>query len=72
MPDWSKDVISTSIANVAYEAEGQRLIVTWMKGSRRSVYTGVPEELALQLSTAPSAGSMIRTDIIPYYAHHYE
>lgn len=72
MPDWSKDVLSSMVANVAYEEEGQRLIVTWTKGSRRSVYEGVPEDLALQLANAPSVGGMIKTDIIPYYGHHYE
>lgn len=60
------------VANVAYEAEGQRLIVTWAKGSRRSVYEGVPEDVATSLADAPSVGSMIKTDIIPYYQHHYE
>jgi len=71
MPDWNKDVISSMIANVAYEEEGAKLIVTWAKGGRRSVYEGVPEELAEQLSTSPSAGSMMHTEIIPYYRHYY-
>jgi hypothetical protein len=72
MPDWSKDVVSSNVANVAYEEEGGRLIVTWNKGSRRSVYSGVPEELALQVASAPSVGSILNSEIKPYFGHHYE
>lgn len=72
MPDWNKDVISSNVVNIAYEEEGQRLIVTWSKGSRRSVYEGVPEDVAAQLANAPSVGSMLNSDIKPYYSHHYE
>jgi len=72
MPDWSKDVISANVASVAYEEEGARLIVTWRKGARRSVYEGVPEHLALQLAEAPSVGSMLNAEIKPVFPHHYE
>lgn len=72
MPDWSKDVISTNASNIAYEEEGNRLIVTWAKGARRSVYSGVPEELALQVANAPSVGSILNTEIKPYFPHAYE
>jgi hypothetical protein len=72
MPDWSKDVVSSNVANVAYEEEGGRLIITWNKGSRRSVYSGVPEELALQVASAPSVGSILNSEIKPYFGHHYE
>lgn len=70
MPDWDKDVISSNVSNVAYEAEGQQLIITWAKG-RRSMYSGVPEDVALQLANAPSVGSMLNSDIKPYYPHQY-
>lgn len=72
MPDWSKEVLSSRISSIAYEEEGKRLIVTWAKGSRRSVWEGVPEDVAQQLALAPSAGSMINSDIQPYYPMHYE
>jgi hypothetical protein len=72
MPDWSKDVVSSNVASIAYEEEGGRLIVTWNKGSRRSVYIGVPEELALQVASAPSVGSILNSEIKPYFGHHYE
>jgi hypothetical protein len=72
VPDWSKDVFSTNASNIAYEEEGGRLIVTWNKGSRRSVYSGVPEDLALQVANAPSVGSILNTEIKPYFQHQYE
>lgn len=67
---WSQTVYSSNVSEVGYDAESKELYVTWLKG-RRSVYSGVPEELAQQLANAPSVGSMMRTDIIPYYSHRY-
>jgi membrane-bound inhibitor of C-type lysozyme len=51
MPDWSKDVILVDqrLERSPMRRRAAGLIVTWTKGSRRSVYEGVPEELALQL-----------------------
>jgi len=72
MPDWSKEVFSTNAASIAYEEEGGRMIVTWTKGSRRSVYSGVPEELALQCANAPSVGSFLNSEIKPNFPHAYE
>ena len=71
MPDWSKEVYSTNASVIAYEEEGSKLIVTWAKGSRRSAYYGVPEELALQVASAPSVGSILNTEIKPYFRHEY-
>ena len=71
MADWSKEVFSTNVASIAYEEEGGRMFVTWLKG-RRSVYSGVPEELALQAASAPSVGSFLNSEIKPNFAHHYE
>lgn len=72
MPDWNKDVVSSNVANVAYQEEGNRLIITWNKGARRSVYTPVPEDLALQVASAASVGSILNTEIKPFFEHHYE
>lgn len=71
MPDWSKPVFSSNATEIGYEEEGSRLIVTWSKGGRRSAYSGVPEELALQVADAPSVGSILNTEIKPYFAHEY-
>lgn len=71
MPDWNKDVYSSNVANVAYQEDGSTLVITWTKGARRSAYDGVPEELAEQLANAPSVGSMLNTEIKPYFPHRY-
>lgn len=70
MPDWSKPVFSSNATEIGYEEQGSRLLVTWTKG-RRSAYSGVPEELALQVANAPSVGSILNTEIKPYFPHEY-
>ena len=67
---WEKSVYSSNVESVGYDSEAKELIVTWKRG-KRSVYSGVPEELAEQLVNAASVGSMLRTEIIPYYGHRY-
>lgn len=67
---WSKEVYSSNVSTVGYDPDTLELIITWTKG-KRSIYSGVPEELAEQLVNAPSVGSMMRTEIVPYYPHRY-
>ena len=67
---WTKTVYSSNVQEVGYEPETQELFITWSKG-KRSVYSGVPEELAEQLVIAPSVGSMLNTEVKPFYAHRY-
>ena len=67
---WEKDVYSSNVSKVGYDPESKELSVTWSKG-KRSIYSNVPEELAEQLANAPSVGSMVRTEIIPYFGHRY-
>lgn len=67
---WSKDVYSSNVSTVGYDPETKELIITWTRG-KRSIYSGVPEELAEQLATAGSVGSMLNSEIKPYYAHRY-
>ena len=70
MATWEKDVYSSNVSSVGYDSESKELIITWSKG-KRSVYSNVPEELAEQLTNAPSVGSMLNSEIKPYYAHRY-
>jgi hypothetical protein len=67
---WSKSVYSSMVSEVGYDDETQELLVTWVNG-RRSIYAGVPEGLADQLSRAPSVGSMINSDIKGSFPHRY-
>lgn len=72
MPDWEKPVLSSNVSQIAYREQGSEMLVTWMKGGKVSVYSGVPEELALQVAYSMSVGSILNTDIKPYYQHRYE
>ena len=67
---WNKNVFSSMVSEVGWdEAEG--LLVTWAKSGKRSAYAGVPEDVAVALSNAPSVGTMLNEDIKPYYPHRY-
>ena len=70
MAAWERSVYSSNVSMVGYDPETKDLIVTWTKG-KRSIYSGVPEELAEQLVNAPSVGSMLNAEIKPYYSHRY-
>lgn len=67
---WSRPVYSTMAAEVSYDDESQEMIVTWTNG-KRSAYSGVPEQVALDLSNAPSVGGMINSEIKGVYPHRY-
>ncbi len=68
---WEKSVISSNVTTIGYDTESQDLLVYWSKGGKVSAYAGVPEHVALELTRAPSVGSMINSDIKPYYSHRY-
>ena len=70
MTAWQKEVYSSNVSSVGYDPETKELSITWMKG-KRSIYSGVPEELAEQLVVAPSVGSMLNAEIKNYYPHRY-
>ena len=67
---WEVPVYSEMAQAVGYDAETHDLIITWKNG-KRSAYNGVPEDVALDLSKAPSVGSMINSTIKPNYPHRY-
>lgn len=71
MPSWSKDVYSKMAQTVSYNDETKELSVTFAKGGKPAVYSGVPEELAVRLANTVSVGSMMHEEIIPYYPMHY-
>jgi len=66
MAIWWRPVYSSRASEVGYDDETSTLYVKWTKGGS-TAYEGVPEELALQLSQAPSVGSMINSEITPFY-----
>lgn len=70
MSTWTKNVFSSNVSEVGYDTETHDLIITWVRG-KRSIYSGVPEELAEQLANAASVGSMLNAEIKPFYSHRY-
>lgn len=67
---WQTPVFSSNVAEVGYDSDSNELLITWAKG-RISAYKDVPEELAVQLSKAPSVGQMLNSEIKPNYQHRY-
>lgn len=67
---WSRSVFSSMVQEVGYDEQTKDLIVTWRNG-KKSAYAGVPEEVAIDLSNAPSVGQMINMEIKNRYPHRY-
>ena len=67
---WTKSVYSSNVQEVGYDPDTKELFITWTRG-KQSIYSGVPEELAVDLSNAPSVGSMLNSEVKPFYAHRY-
>lgn len=67
---WTISVYSSNVDTIGYDADSGEMIVTWHSG-KRSAYAGVPEELALQVSKAPSVGRMLNEQIKPSFSHRY-
>jgi hypothetical protein len=60
---WTKDVYSSMVSHVGWDSETNELLVTWAKSGKTSAYGGFDEGKAVELSTAPSAGQMVITEI---------
>ena len=67
---WEQNVYSSNVSSVGYDAEKQEMYVTWIRG-KTSIYSGVPEAVALDTANAPSVGSMLNSEVKPFYAHRY-
>lgn len=67
---WSKDVYSSNVSSIGYDEEKKEMYVTWTRG-KRSIYSGVPEQLAIDVANAASVGSMLNAEVKPFYAHRY-
>jgi len=65
---WEKPVYSKRAVSIAYDDQTQEMTVTWKNG-KATVYSGVPESVALDLAHAPSVGNMINSDITPNYTY---
>ena len=67
---WNKPVYSSHVTNVGYDDDTKSLTVTFSNG-KTAAYQGVPEDLALQLSVAPSVGTMLNEQIKGQYPFKY-
>jgi len=67
---WEKTVYSSMVQTVGYDADAKELYITWTRG-KRSIYFGVPEELATDLANAPSVGTMLNQEVKPFFSHRY-
>jgi hypothetical protein len=67
---WSRSVFSKMVQEIAYDDDAQEMIVTWNSG-RTSIYSGVPEDVALSVANAPSVGQAMNQEIKPNYNHRY-
>jgi hypothetical protein len=65
---WERPVYSERAQTVSYDDQTQEMTVLWKNG-KSTVYAGVPEKLALELSNAPSVGSMINSDFTGKFPH---
>lgn len=70
MPAWRREVYSTNVQAIEYSEETKEMAVTWLKG-KRSIYSGVPEDVALECANAPSVGVFLNTEVKGKYAHRY-
>lgn len=68
--DWEHDVYSTTASKIGYNSETFELFVTWKNG-KRSVYSGVPQDVAEQVAFAPSVGQALNSRVKDAYSHRY-
>jgi hypothetical protein len=67
---WERSVFSSMVESIGYDDTTQEMTVTWKNG-RRSAYSGVPEDEALDIANAPSVGQAINQRIKNQYGHRY-
>lgn len=65
-----KQVFSSHIDSVGYDADTQELFVQWQNG-KTSVYSGVPPDLASEAQNAASIGSLMHDQIKGKFPHRY-
>ena len=68
---WTKTVFSSRVSEISYNQDTRELAVKWAKGNKTSIYSDVPEEVAVDLGNAVSVGTMINAEIIPNFKHRY-
>lgn len=67
---WLQPVFSSQCTEVGLNSETGDLLITW-KGGKKSAYSGVGEDLALQCANAASVGGFLNSEIKPNFSHRY-
>ena len=70
MADWMKQVYSSNVREIGYDAATQEMLVKWKSG-KTSAYAGVSEDKALEVANAQSVGGIIASEIKNVYSHRY-
>ena len=68
MASWSKNVFSSMVQSVSYDSDTQTLIVQFNRGPPYA-FTGVPEDVAGDLSNAASVGEFMNSEIKGRYSY---
>ena len=70
MPPVMKEVFSSNVSSVGYDAEKKELYVTW-SGGKTSVYEDVPPDVGEQAQTSWSVGTFLRQNVRDQFKHRY-
>lgn len=65
-----REVYSTRVSSIGYD--NGNLYVTWARGGKTSVYSGVPSNLADEVMNAASIGAALKMSIEGSYPHSYK
>lgn len=65
-----RDVFSSHVNQIGYDPTAQELHVSWDTG-KKSVYAGVPQDVAHSVMNSWSVGSAMREQVKPNYQHRY-
>jgi hypothetical protein len=69
--DWTRNIYSSHVRTMSYRNEQQELAVTWDTG-KTSVYSGVPAQLADEVSLSSSVGKALIANVKTKFPHRYE
>ena len=70
MPPVMHAIYSSHVKRVGHDPSTQELHVEWDTG-KKSVYSGVPADVAERVRTSWSVGTAIRNEVRPHYDHRY-
>lgn len=70
MPPVMREVYSSTVDRVGYDAESGELLVQWRDG-KTSAYEGVPQHVADEAQNSWSVGKFLHQTVKPAFRHRY-